>query len=116
MRILIFCCLLILTGCLRGPSCPIVTHQRALRWSEIFEGRILKVWDGLTASKDPKVSHLIEVEITGGDSLVGKRLAFPYDEWSTGKAPPDSQTTVVFSPMQWVQVDPRSMGRPKDGW
>ncbi|MFW5829104.1 MAG: hypothetical protein ACOCXA_02480, partial [Planctomycetota bacterium] len=77
-------------------------------------GEVVTVWDGLHHSRDPKVTHLIEVRLSEAPAkFEGQVICFPYDSWSSGKEPPNEGETVVFMPSQWVQVDPRSMGRPR---
>jgi hypothetical protein len=115
MRTILLLCLLSLIACgRRGPESQQIPRGQALRWNEPMQGEVVKVWDGLHHSRDPHVTHLLEVRIEEGpESFQGQVICFPYDEWSCGKPPPREGSTTVFMPSAWLAVKPESMGRPR---
>lgn len=93
------------TGC-GGPRSPEVSRQQALSWHDPLEFRVLYVYDGMRHSRDPHVSHLVEVEVLRGDSqriANGERMTLPYDEWQVGEEPPKVGTVLMTTPAQWVR-------------
>jgi hypothetical protein len=107
---------LLLTAC-GGPSSRVVPRERALNLAQPMQMEVLKVYDGLQHSRDPHVSHLVEVRILGGAAgsqgavgVIGETLTFPYDEWMTGSEPPDAGSVVVAAPADWVRKSAGSKG------
>ncbi|TVR45288.1 MAG: hypothetical protein EA402_04595 [Planctomycetota bacterium] len=106
--------LLLLAAC-SGPRTTVVSRTAALDWHDPLELRILKVHDGLRHSRDPHVSHLIEVEVVGGDSqrvAIGDRFTLPFDEWTAGREPPKSGRVLMVTPASWVRGSGRNLQPP----
>ncbi|TVR13066.1 MAG: hypothetical protein EA401_07625 [Planctomycetota bacterium] len=97
---------LLILGACTGPREDVVPRDTALRWHDPLEVRVLNVYDGLHHSRDPQVSHIVEVEILESSqdrSMIGRRMALPYDQWMAGGPPPKRGTVLVMRPAQWVE-------------
>lgn len=99
------------------PLKPRIGAEQAMGLHEPWTFRVLTVHDALQV-KDPTpgATHLIDVEITAPPELAGRRCALPYDEWAMGAAPPKAGTVHTLAPRAWVAGDPRSRGRPMEGF
>lgn len=69
--------------------------------------KVLRVLDGIKYSRDPSVTHLIEVEIVEGPGA-GQRQTWPYDDMMTGREPPAEGSTLDLAPNSWVRRDRKS--------
>jgi hypothetical protein len=97
--------LLLLAGC-TSPRSPQVSRDQAIKWHEQMELRVVRHWDALRHSRDPHLSHLVEVEYVSGTSKtlkVGERFVLPYDRWAMGEDPPPPGESLMLMPSQWVQ-------------
>ena len=110
--LLIVAAALLVVAC-GGPREDVVPRETALRWHDPMEVRILHIHDGLHHSRDPQVSHIIDVEVLESSenrSLIGRRLSLPYDQWMAGGPPPKRGSVIVMRPAQWVERN-RDPGR-----
>lgn len=121
MAKLLAACLVIvaLAGCGNQTRTPPVSRSHAQAMTEVMELKIVRVWDvvadALDHDRDPKISHIIDVDVLSG-SRAGQQLALPYDSWNVGKAPPVEGSVVVVAPADWVNRGKDSRGRPFGGW
>lgn len=109
IRLAIVVMVLMLVGC-GGPRSPQITRDQALRDNNPLEVRVVRIYDGLRHSRDPHVSHLVEVDILRSDlspAVVGQRVVMPYDEWLMGKEPPRPGTVLMVAPATWVRGEGR---------
>lgn len=100
---------LLLVGC-GAPRSPQISRDQALRDNNPMEVRVVRIYDGLRHSRDPHVSHLVEVDILRSDlvpGVAGQRIVMPYDEWLMGKEPPRSGTVLMVAPATWVRGEGR---------
>ena len=108
-RLLQGICFLTLLGVLvacGAPRSPQVSRDKALEWHDPMEVRVIRHWDALRHSRDPHLSHLVEVEYlsgSGGQMTEGQRFVLPYDRWAMGEEPPERGEVLLMTPSQWVR-------------
>lgn len=102
--------LLLLAAC-TGPRSEIVPRAQALDLDAPWRMRVIAIHDGLHHSRDPHVSHLIEVEHLSGPQA-GTRATYPFDEWQYGGEPPDEDEELTVAPAVWVRGREASQGTP----
>lgn len=103
--------MLFLSSC-GGPRYTVIPWAKATKLEGRLEMQILDIYDGLHYSREPHVSHLVEVEIIDGpESLIGQRICLPYDRYNTGTEPPSPGETVFVAPSSWLKRNPRNFGR-----
>ncbi len=113
LSLLIIAFLFTLSSC-GGPRYTVIPWSKALKLDALLEMEILVVHDGLHHSREPHVSHLLEVEILKGpDSLIGQRITLPYDRYNTGKQPPGPGEVVYVAPSSWLKRDNKTFGRSR---
>ena len=89
-----------------GPRSPQITRDQALDWNAPMEVRVVRHWDALRHSRDPHLSHLVEVEYMSGQAEnveLGQRFVLPYDRWAMGEEPPQRGETLLMTPSLWVK-------------
>ncbi len=101
-----------LTSCGGRPTYPVIPREKAIGLDAVMEMRVNKVFDGLQHSRDPHVTHLVEVEILRGPKeVVGAIITLPYDRYNTGTKPPQVGKIVTLAPSSWVKRSNKSFGR-----
>ncbi len=105
-----------LAGC--GPRETPTTVSTAMSSTTPRVYRVIKVYDRVdddiqAPDHDPAITKYIEVERLDGP---GGRELLPYDEWNTGRPPPEAGQRVVIAPADWVKRNPDSVGRPIGGF
>ncbi|NRA39543.1 MAG: hypothetical protein HRU15_15485 [Planctomycetes bacterium] len=100
------------TSCGTRPTYPVIPREKAMHLDAILEMKVKIVFDGLMHSRDPHVTHLVEVEIIRGPTeVVGVIMTLPYDSYNTGAKPPHAGKTVTLAPSEWVKRSAKSFGR-----
>jgi hypothetical protein len=105
MRLLIAFLALLLAGCLQPRSAP-------LAWAVAGRDRVprqvvvVKVWDALRErieghERDGRISHYVELDVLKPGEPP-EPATWPYDEQSTGRAPPTAGDQLVVSPADFL--------------
>ena len=106
-----------LAGC-GGPRETATTVAQAMATTSPRVYKVIKVYDRVedaisAPDHDPAITQYIEVQRLDGP---GGRELLPYDEWNTGRPPPEAGSRVVIAPADWVKRSPDSAGRPLGGF
>jgi hypothetical protein len=101
--LLIILVLSMLSSC-GGPRYTKIPWVKALKLDAMMELKILAIYDGLHHSREPHVTHLVEVEIIDGPgSTIGQRITLPYDKFNTRTDPPAPGEIVFVAPSSWLK-------------
>lgn len=112
LLLMTFLSCMFMSGCSPRPQYPVIPRDKALSLDAVMEMKVTKVFDGLIHSRDPHVTHLVEVEILRGPTdIVGEHITLPYDRYNTGKKPPHAGSTVTLAPSSWLKRDRKNFGR-----